>query len=39
MLSSVVVCVVSPSSIVLTFMGGVEIGDKSDGSGDWGLCS
>ena len=38
MLSSVVVCVVFLSSIVLTFIRGVDIGDGSDGSGDWGLC-
>ena len=36
-LSSVVVCVVSQLLNVLTFMGGVEMGDGSDGSGDWGL--
>ena len=36
-LSSVVVCVVSQLLSVLTFMGGVEMGDGSDGSGDWGL--
>ena len=39
MLSSVVVCVVSQSSIVLRFIGGVEMGDGSDGSGDGGLSS
>ena len=37
MLSSVSVWVVSHPSIVLTFIGGVEIGDGMDGSGDWGL--
>ena len=37
--SSVVVCVVSWPSMVLTFIGGVEIGDRMDGSGDWGLYS
>ena len=37
MASSVVVCVVSYISIALTFIGGVEIGDGMDGSGDWGL--
>ena len=26
-----------PSSIVLTFIGGVEIGDGMDGSGEWGM--
>ena len=36
-LSSVVVSVVSQLLNVLTFMGGVEMGDGSDGSGDWGL--
>ena len=36
-LSSVVVGVVSQLLNVLTFMGGVEMGDGSDGSGDWGL--
>ena len=36
-LSSVVVCVFSQLLNVLTFMGGVEMGDGSDGSGDWGL--
>ena len=25
--------------MLLTFIGGVEIGDKMDGSGDWGLYS
>ena len=30
-------CVVSQLLNVLTFMGGVEMGDGSDGSGDWGL--
>ena len=33
-LSSVVVCSVSQLLNVLTFMGGVEIGDGSDGSGE-----
>ena len=37
--SSVVVCGVSQPSMVLTFIGGVEIGDRSDGSGHWGLSS
>ena len=32
-LSSVVVCGVSQPSIMLRFVGGVEIGDGSDGSG------
>ena len=36
-LSSVDVCVVSQLLNVLTFMGGVEMGDGSDWSGDWGL--
>ena len=39
MASSVVVYVVSQSSMVLTFFGGVLIGDKIDGSGDWVLYS
>ena len=39
MASSVVVCDVSQSSIVLRFIGGFEIGEGSDGSGDWGLYS
>ena len=39
MLSSVVVCVVSQPSIVLRFIGGVEIGDGMVGSGEWGLYS
>ena len=34
-----VVCGVSQSSMVLTFIGGVEYGDGSDDSGDWGLYS
>ena len=38
-LSSVVVCSVSQLLNVLTFMGGVEMGDGSDGSGDCGLYS
>ena len=36
-LSSVDVCVVSQLLNMLTFMGGVEMGDGSDGFGDWGL--
>ena len=36
-LSSVVAFAVSQPSIVLTFMGGVDMGDGSDGSGDWEL--
>ena len=39
MLSSVAVYVVSQPSFVLTFIGGVEIGDGMEGSGDWGLYS
>ena len=40
MLSSVVVWGVSQLLYALTFMGGVEMGDGSDGSGDSGLyCS
>ena len=40
MLSSVVVCGVSQPSIVLTYNGGVEIGDGIEGSVDWRLyCS
>ena len=39
MLSSVVVYVVSHPSIVLTFIGGVEIGDGMVSCGDWGLYS
>ena len=39
MASSVVVYSVSQSSIVLRFIAGVEVGDGSDGSGDWGLES
>ena len=35
-MSSMVVCVVSQTSMVLTFIGGVEIGDGTDGSGDLG---
>ena len=38
-LSSVVVCGVSLPSMVLKFIGGVEIGDGLDGSCDWGLSS
>ena len=38
-LSSVVVSGVSQPSLVLKFMGGVEIGDGSDGTGDWGYNS
>ena len=33
------VCGVSQLLNVLAFMGGVEMGDLSDGSGDWGLYS
>ena len=36
-LSSVAVCGVSQPSILLKFIGGVEIGDGSDNSGGWGL--
>ena len=36
-LSSVVLCGVPQLLNVLTFMGGVDMGDGSDGSGDWGL--
>ena len=32
-----VVCNVTKPSMVLRFIGGVKIGDGSDGSGDWGL--
>ena len=37
MASSVVVYVVSQPSMVLTFIGGVEMENGLDGSGDWGL--
>ena len=38
-LSSVVVGGVYQPSMVLKFIGGIEIGDGLDGSGDWGLNS
>ena len=39
-LSSVVVCGVTQPSMVLKFIGGVEMGDGMKGSRDWGLyCS